>query len=143
MMVFIMTKKEKTIIIDDQLWLKAQNELPMPINEFIENCFRWYLGTDTKNSRLLKKAVKLQTELDKVTNKIYKEQNRKSNIDNTQEYIKAMETVYRIHNELGYIGRNQLEKIGNQHNFNINDWIKFVSDTDEITIENYGALPKR
>lgn len=139
-----MVKKEHTIIIDDQLWLKAYNELPLPINEFIENCFRWYLGTDTKNSRLLKKAVKLQSELDKVVDKIYKEQNKKNiNIDNTQEYLKAMETVNRIHNELGYIGRNQLEKIGNQHNFNINDWIKFVQNQENIKIENYGALPKR
>ena len=139
-----MVKKEHIILIDDQLWLKAHNELPLPINEFIENCFRWYLGTDTKNSRLLRKAVKLQSDLDKVVDKIYKEQNRKNvNIDNTQEYMKAMETVNRIHNVLGYIGRNQLEKIGNQHNFNINDWITFVQSQENIKVENYGALPKR
>lgn len=132
---------KKQIIIDEHLLKKAEAELPMTLNEFIEYCLLWYLGTDTKNSRLLKKAVKLQTELNRTTEKLYKEQKKKSNIDNTLEYQKAMETVYRIHNTLGYIGKNQLEKIGQRNNFNIMDWIDYVKKQEDIKIENYGALP--
>ena len=138
-----MSKKEYKVTIDEQLWLKAQAELPVPINEFIEYCFIWYTGTDTKNGRLLKKAVKLQTDLNNTVDKLYKEQKRKNKIDNTQEYQRAMETVNRIHNELGYIGKNQLTLIGQQHNFNVVDWIQFVSTQEGIIVENYGALPKR
>lgn len=139
-MIFI--KVKKTITIDEQLWLKGTTELPITMNEFIEYCLIWYLGTDTKSGRLLKKAVELQDELNIIVGKLSKEYDKKKNVDNVTEYQKAMETVYRIHNKLGYIGRNQLEKIGNQNNFNVIDWMSYVGQQEDIIITNYGALPK-
>ena len=132
----------KEIEIEEQLWLLGKDELPMPVNDFIEYCFRLYLRQETPSSTLFRKAVNLKSDLDKVTNKLYKLQTQTINIDNTTEYEEAMVTVYRIHDKLGYIGRNQLEKIGNQKDFNLMEWIKYVECKDDITITNFGALPK-
>lgn len=138
-----MVKIKKEIEIEEQLLLRAIDELPMSVDEFIEFSIRTYLQQDSKTSVLLKKAVTLQNELNRITDKLYKEQTRNRNIDNTESYMKAMETVYRIHNELGYIGKNQLQDIANRYDFNVFDWVHYVEGKEDITVRNFGAIPKR
>ena len=138
-----MVKVKKEIEIEETLLLRATQELPMSIDDFIEFCIRTYIQQDSNTSSLLKRAVTLQVELNRITDKLYKEQTRNKNIDNTEIYEKAMDTVYRIHNELGYIGKNQLQQIGNRYDFNIFDWLHYVEGKEDIVVMNFGAIPKR
>lgn len=114
----------------------------MSRSDFIEYALRLYLREDSNVSRAFKKGIELQMELDKVTNRLYKLQNKNKTKYNEKEYLEAMETVYRINDVLGYVGKNQLKKIANQREFNATQWIRFVEKQDGIIIKNYGELPK-
>jgi tRNA U34 5-carboxymethylaminomethyl modifying enzyme MnmG/GidA len=138
-----LTKKiEVKLNVDEHLWLLAKDKLDMNGSEFLEYALRLYLREDTQVARLFKKGIKLQMELNKVTARMYKLQNKnKSNI-NIKEFESAMETVYRIQDVLGYVGRNQLMKIANQREFNNDEWINYVQSKEGIIVKNYGELPK-
>lgn len=138
-----MSKIRKTIIIDEALWDSVKNDLNISLGEFVEQSLLLFAGKDTEMGRLMKKATQLQSELNQIQGRIYKLQNKnKDNIDNQELYEKAMVTVNRIHNVLGYIGRNQLRNIANQNEINSEHFIRYVQKQDGITIKNYGALPK-
>lgn len=135
-------KIEVVITIDEYLWNLAKDKLNMSRSEFIEYALRLYLREDSNVSRVFKKGINLQVELDKVTNRLYSLENKNKTKYNEREYLEAMETVYRINDVLGYVGKNQLKKIANQREFNVNQWLRFVEKQDGIVIKNYGELPK-
>ena len=135
-------KIEVVITIDEYLWNLAKDKLNMSRSEFIEYALRLYLREDSNVSRVFKKGINLQVELDKVTNRLYSLENKNKTKYNEREYSEAMETVYRINDVLGYVGKNQLKKIANQREFNVNQWLRFVEKQDGIVIKNYGELPK-
>lgn len=135
-------KIEVVITIDEYLWNLAKDKLNMSRSEFIEYALRLYLREDSNVSRVFKKGINLQVELDKVTNRLYALENKNKTKYNEKEYLEAMETVYRINDVLGYVGKNQLKKIANQREFNVNQWLRFVEKQEGIVIKNYGELPK-
>lgn len=135
-------KIEVTITIDEYLWSLAKDKLDMGRSEFVEYALRLYLREDSNVSRVFKRGVELQAELDKVTNRLYTLQNKNKTKFNEKEYLEAMETVYRINDVLGYVGKNQLKKIANQREFNAKQWIQYVEKQEGIIIKNYGELPK-
>lgn len=135
-------KIEVTIEIDEYLWVLAKDKLDMSRSEFVEYALRLYLREDNQESRLLKKGVQLQSELNKITGRLYKLQNKNNNNVNAKQFEEAMETVYRIHNVLGYVGKNQLQKIANQKEFSYSEWELYVKKQDGIIVKNYGELPK-
>ena len=103
-----------------------------------------YVFNDDEYSSLFKKACKHYKELNNVKNKMYLlEKKNRSNKDNQKAYDNCMVTVDRIHNALGYIGKNQLRKIANQNNLNHNDLIRYVSRLEGYTVTNFGDLPKK
>lgn len=114
----------------------------MSRSEFVEYALRLYLREDNQESRLLKKGVQLQSELNKITGRLYKLQNKNNNNVNAKQFEEAMETVYRIHKVLGYVGKNQLQKIANQKEFSYSEWELYVKKQDGIIVKNYGELPK-
>lgn len=135
-------KIEVTIEIDEYLWVLAKDKLDMSRSEFVEYALRLYLREDNQESRLLKKGVQLQSELNKITGRLYKLQNKNNNNVNAKQFEEAMETVYRIHKVLGYVGKNQLQKIANQKEFSYSEWELYVKKQDGIIVKNYGELPK-
>ena len=93
--------------------------------------------------KLMKKASQLQSELNQIQGRMYKLQNKNKENNNNQElYEKAMVTVNRIHNELGYIGKNQIRRIANQNELNSEHFLRYVQKQEDIIVKNYGALPK-
>lgn len=138
-----LTKKiEVKLNVDEHLWLLAKDKLDMNGSEFLEYALRLYLREDSQIAKLFKKGIKLQMELNKVTARMYKLQNKNKSNLNIKEFENAMETVYRIQDVLGYVGKNQLQRIANQREFNNNDWIKYVQNQEGIIVKNYGELPK-
>lgn len=140
-----MTEKTKvTLEISKELYIASKDKLDMSLNDFIEYSLSMYIFNDDEYSTLFKKACKHYNELNNVKNRMYAlERKNRSNKDNQKYYDKAMVTVTRIHNRLGYIGKNQLRKIANQNNLNHNDLIRYVSNLDGFTVTNFGNLPKK
>jgi succinate dehydrogenase/fumarate reductase flavoprotein subunit len=138
-----MSKIKKTIMIDEQLWLAVKDELNISLGEFVEQSLRLFTGEDTEMSSLMKKGTKLQSELNQIQGRMYKLMNKnKENRHNQELFDNAMDTIQRIHDKLGYIGKNQLRKIANQNEINADDLIRYCQKKPEIIIKNYGALPK-
>lgn len=130
-------------MIDEQLWLAVKDELNISLGEFVEQSLRLFTGEDTEMSSLMKKGTKLQSELNQIQGRMYKLMNKnKENRHNQELFDNAMDTIQRIHDKLGYIGKNQLRKIANQNEINADDLIRYCQKKPEIIIKNYGALPK-
>ncbi len=138
-----MSKIKKTIMIDERLWDSVKNDLDITLGEFVEQSLRLFSGEDTEMGKLMKKASQLQSELNQIQGRMYKLQNKNKENNNNQElYEKAMVTVNRIHNELGYIGKNQIRRIANQNELNSEHFLRYVQKQEDIIVKNYGALPK-
>lgn len=138
-----MSKIKKTIRIDERLWDSVKNDLDITLGEFVEQSLRLFSGEDTEMGKLMKKASQLQSELNQIQGRMYKLQNKNKENNNNQElYEKAMVTVNRIHNELGYIGKNQIRRIANQNEINSEHFLRYVQKQEDIIVKNYGALPK-
>ena len=135
-------KIEVTIEVDEYLWVLAKDKLNMSRSEFVEYALRLYLREDSQESKLFKKGVQLQSDLNKITGRLHKLQRKNNANVNIEQFDEAMETVYRIHNVLGYVGKNQLQKIANQKEFNYNEWESYVRKQDGVIVKNYGELPK-
>ena len=114
----------------------------MNASEFLEYALRLYLREDSQMSILFKKGINLQMELDKIIVRMNKLENKNKFKFNIKEYEEAMEIVYRIQDVLGYVGKNQLQRIAKQREFNNRDWIKYVQNQEGIIVKNYGELPK-
>ena len=136
-----MGKIEATITVDEDLWLMAKNKLDMSRSEFIDYALTIFLVEDSEVSRLMKKGAKLQAELNQTIGRIQSLEN-KNKVNQTEIYQQLMEPVIRIHNVLGYIGRNQLRKIATQNEVNPTGFIRYVEKQEGIEVKKYGDLPK-
>ena len=137
-----MGKIEATILVDEDLWLSAKDKLDMSRSDFIDYVLSIYLMEDSEVSRLMKKGAKLQAELNQTIGRIQSLENKNNGMKNTELYEQLMPTVYRIHNALGYIGRNQLRKLATQNEINPTGFIRYVEKQEGIEVKKYGALPK-
>lgn len=135
-------KIEATILVDEDLWLSAKNKLEMSRSDFIDYVLSIYLMEDSEVSRLMKKGAKLQTELNQTIGRIQSLENKNNGVKTSESYKKLMPTVYRIHDALGYIGRNQLRKLATQNELNPSGFIRYVEKQEGIEVKKYGALPK-
>ena len=135
-------KIEATILVDEDLWLSAKDKLEMSRSDFIDYILSIYLMEDSEVSRLMKKGAKLQTELNQTIGRIQSLENKNNGVKTSESYKKLMPTVYRIHDALGYIGRNQLRKLATQNELNPSGFIRYVEKQEGIEVKKYGALPK-
>lgn len=136
-------KSRITIEINTDLYLSAKDKLDLSIDEFVEYSMSMFVHNDDEYSKLFSKGCKTYTELQKIKARMYKlELKNRKNEDNQEAYDNAMETVNRIHSNMGYIGKNQLRKIANQNDLNHDALIKYVSDLGIYDIRNFGGLPK-
>lgn len=137
-----MGKIEATITVDEDLWLRAKDELDMSRSEFVDYALTIFLVEDSEISRLMKKGAKLQAELNQTIGRIQSLENKNNGKDNRKSYEELMPTVYRIHNVLGYIGKNQLRKLASQNEVNPSGFIRYVEKQEDIVVKKYGDLPK-
>ena len=134
--------KKIELEIDEMLYNVAQQKLDMTLSEFLEYSLSMYIHQDDEYSTLFKKGAKLQNDFNNIRKRMYELEKRyDENKDNQEYYDKAMITVDRIYSELGYIGKNQLNKIANQNNLNHVDLIHYVENL-QYKVTNFGALPK-
>lgn len=138
-----MSKIPIKINIDEELYKASKDKLNMSLDEFVDYSLTMFIHQEDEYSRLFQKGAKLQSELNKLQKRMLELEVRNDENKNNQEYYdKAMITVNRIHNELGYIGKNQLKKIANNNNLNHIDLIHYVERLDDYNITNFGDLPK-
>ena len=136
-------KGRHSITIDNTIWDLAQDKIDISLSLFIENTLKMYLGQDDELSKLMKKEVELQKELDIVQSKICqtREKQRKEN-NQKHIYDDAMTTINRIADRLGYIGENQIRKIANQNDIPPQQLIEHCRVNTNLKIENFGESPK-
>ena len=135
-----MVKETINIKINHDLYLQALDKLDMGLSDFVEYSLTIYLSSDRNDeyARLFRKACKLSNELDNIKRRL----NKLSENTETEDYSICMDTVNRIHNSLGYIGRNQLRKIAKNYNVSPLGLIEYVSGLDGFDVRNFGDAPK-
>ena len=110
-------KKSVTLTIDSIIWEQAKEKLPQSRSEFVEEQLRKAIGlSDDKETELRKKIAKHQDEINVLESQLCKirEERLKNEKQDNDEYGNAMDTVYRIHERLGFVGKNQLKNISKQ-----------------------------
>lgn len=109
-------KKSVTLTIDSMIWEQAKEKLPQGRSEFVEEQLRKAIGlSDDKETELRKKIAKHQDEINVLESQLCKiREERLKNEKQNNEYDNAMDTVYRIHERLGFVGKNQLKNISKQ-----------------------------
>lgn len=109
-------KKSVTLTIDSMIWEQAKEKLPQSRSEFVEEQLRKAIGlSDDKETELRKKIAKHQDEINVLESQLCKiREERLKNEKQNNEYDNAMDTVYRIHERLGFVGKNQLKNISKQ-----------------------------
>ena len=138
-----MTKGKHSVSIDDNIWELAKDQLDISMSAFFFLLLRSYLGEEDELSKLLRREAKLQNELDVVQAKICQlRDKRKKQLKQEHVLDKPMITVNRIHNKMGYIGRNQLRKIAHQNDIPPNILIEHC-EKQKLNLRNFGELPKK
>lgn len=110
-------KKSVTLTIDSMIWEQAKEKLPQSRSEFVEEQLRKAIGlSDDKEKELRKKIAIHQDEINVLESQLCKirEERLKNEKQDNDEYGNAMDTVYRIHERLGFVGKNQLKNISKQ-----------------------------
>ena len=96
------------------IWEQAKEKLPQSRSEFVEEQLRKAIGlSDDKETELRKKIAIHQDEINVLESQLCKirEERLKNEKQDNDEYGNAMDTVYRIHERLGFVGKNQLKNI--------------------------------
>ena len=120
----------------------ARDKLDMSISEYCENQLRAFLGEEDQLSKLLRKEAKLQSELDVVQAKIcqLRDRNRKKS-KQKKVFDEAMIPINRIHERLGYVGRNQIRKIAHQNDIPPQQLIEHCEEL-KLNLKNFAEVPK-
>lgn len=109
-------KKTVTLTIDAVVWEQAKEKLPCGRSEYIEEQLRKGVGlSDDKEVELRKKITKHQDEINALESqlcKIREERLKKEKAINV--YDNALNTIHRIHERLGCVGKNQIKNISKQ-----------------------------
>ena len=109
-------KKSVTLTIDSMIWEQAKEKLPQGRSEFVEEQLRKAIGlSDDKETELRKKIAIHQDEINVLESQLCKiREERLNEKQDNDEYGNAMDTVYRIHEHLGCVGKNQIKNISKQ-----------------------------
>ena len=135
-------KKSVTLTIDSMIWEQAKKKLPQGRSEFVEEQLRKAIGlSDDKETELRKKIAIHQDEINVLESQLCKiREERLKNEKQDNEYGNAMDTVYRIHERLGFVGKNQLKNISKQQKVSfdvlvgcvINEGLKLVNYAEGV-----------
>ena len=129
--------------MDDYIWDLAREELDVSISEFVENQLRTYLDEDDELSVLMKEEANLQNKLNSIQAKICNLRERKHDEKvRKKEFDNAMISINSIHNELGYVGKNQIKFIAKKNDLSTVELLEHCRD-EELNITNFGEIPKK
>lgn len=134
-----MSKINHEIHVDENLLLRAKNELNMSIDDFIEYALTMYLQHEDHYARLFYEGAKHYTQLKKIKDKIHTLDNKNTSDENA--YVKAMSTVDRIHKQLNHVGKDKLRKIADDNDISSNDLINHVI-SQGYNVTNFTATIK-
>ena len=129
------------ISIDKELLLNAKNKLTMSLDDFVEYSLSMYLQHDDKYAKLFYEGAEHYSELKKIQDKIHALDNKKED-DNDESLEKAMFMIQRIHDEMKYIGKNQIRDAAINYDLSPNDLVSYVESLDGFEVRKFGALPK-
>ena len=135
----MMVKIKQEISIEEDLLLIAKNKLTMSLDDFIEYALSMYVQHDDKYARLFYKGAKHYSELKKIQDKLHAMDNKE---EKNNSHEQAMTTITRIHDKLGYIGKNQIREIANNNDLSPTELINYVESLDEFEVMKFGAAPK-
>jgi hypothetical protein len=136
-------KIKTEIEIDKELYYNSIDKLDMTLSEFVEYSLNMLIYNDDKYSKLFQKGCKSYKELLNFRNKLYSlEEKNKKNKSNKENYDMAMISIQRMHDKLGYIGKNQIREIANRNDLNHNDLMNYIKRNTSYEIRNFGGLPR-
>lgn len=130
-----------TLEIDNNLLLRAKSELDMGLDDFLEYALTMYLQHEDKYAKLFYEGAKKYSELKQIQDKMLKLDNN-AVYDDSESYERAMETIERIHESYGHIGKDSLRHIANYNNISPNNLIKHVDSLGEFNITNFTVKVK-
>ncbi|MBQ6219662.1 MAG: hypothetical protein IJH63_00950 [Methanobrevibacter sp.] len=136
------TKKKVSISIDSEVWEDAGKKIPNR-SEFIEKILKYYLDNVCMDEQLIIKNIgKLNAELSVLETRLLNiRKNRLSKIDEKDIFEAPMVTINRLHEGLGEIGKNQIEKFAKQYDVSYDELLEHIESLD-YNIVNY-AEPNR
>lgn len=132
-------KKTVALTIDSIIWEQAKEKLPQGRSEFVEEQLRKAIGlSDDKETELRKKIAKHQDEINVLESQLCKirEERLKNKKEQDNGYDNVMETVHRIHERLGYVGKNQLKNISKQQQVSFDVLVDCVIN-EGLNLVNY------
>ena len=130
-----------TLEIDENLFLRAKNELNMSLDDFVEYALTMYLQHEDKYAKLFYEGAKKYSELKQIQDKMSKLDST-AVYEDSESYERAMETIERIHKAHGHIGKDSLRHIANYNNISPNNLIKHVNSLGEFNITNFTVKVK-
>ena len=97
--------------IDKELINLVEYKLGLPVEDLVEGYLKSLIYYDDEESKLIKDFVKTSHKLDKLKLKLV-EQVKKNNLNYDNRLLeKPLSALERIHESLGYVGRNQISSI--------------------------------
>lgn len=144
-----MTKKNLTIAIDENIYNEAIKipELDNKIEEFLKHEI---LLTSEHELKIVNDINALKKESDKINNQITKlidelyniRFNKSDYVYDESIFIKSMETLSRIHEKIGHIGKDQIEKFAARDHVPYNALLNYITLNTDFIIQEYGVIPK-
>ncbi|WP_080460431.1 hypothetical protein [Methanobrevibacter arboriphilus] len=97
--------------IDKELISLVEYKIGLPAEDVIEGYLKSLIYYDDEESRVIKDFVKTSQKLDKLKLKLV-EQIKENNLNYDDKLLeKPLDALERIHESLGYVGRNQISSI--------------------------------
>ena len=138
-----MSKQEIKVKIDEDLYSQSKEKLKMSFSEFVEYCISLYINADDQYSQIFKNACDSYNKYLRYREKLHKlEKNNFTNENNLTEFKQAIDTMNRIHDKIGYIGKNQIRNIATRNDLNPNTLIHYAEE-HEYDVRNFGDSPKQ
>jgi len=142
-------KKNLTIAIDSNIYNEAIKipELDKLVEEFLKHKL---LLASEHELELVNNINSLKKESDKINNRITKlidelyciRFNKTDYAYDDSIFIKPMETLTRIHETLGHVGKDQIEKFAARDHVPYNALLNHITQNTDFKIQEYGVVPK-
>lgn len=140
-----MVKKVVSLRIDEELWEEAKQVLSQPIAEYISERLKYAVSTvDDKESIIIKEIAEKHEEINVLESQLCSLREKRLNKEinsNSDMFDNAMETVNRIHRNMGSIGKNQIKDIAKRNDLRM-DMLLDHCIHQGLNIENFGGSLK-
>ena len=111
------------------------------VRESIDNYLKGGEDRETLQQEIQKKERELIVLRQKLSDKIREDEVKKNWISESDGFQKACSAITRIHNNLGYIGKNQVYVFSETWNCSKADLLEYCKN-NKYNVTNYGAVPQ-